>query len=447
MASTYDQASEDAKPRIERLLLPFQEFAHREESRGLLLLACTFVALLWANSPWAETYVGLWQTKLGITFGAVGLAKPLLLWINDGLMAMFFFVIGLEIKREVLVGELSSPRQAVLPIAAAVGGMVVPALFYLLLNLGTDRERGWGIPMATDIAFALGVLALVGRSVPFSLKMFLTALAVVDDLGAVLVIALFYTSTISWLSLGAGAVFLLALAVANRAGVRNPLVYAALGIGGLWLAFLLSGVHATIAGVLAALAIPARTRIDADRFAAEGRALLDVFQSSGDAGASVLANPTQAGVLEALRDTCEHATTPLQRLEHVLHPWVSFLVMPVFALANAGVALGGEAAALPLQPVALGVLLGLVVGKPVGIVGASWLAVRLGIASMPPGATWRQVLGVGFLGGIGFTMSLFIAGLAFAGTPLQDAAKVGILGASVVAGLVGWWILRSAGPR
>lgn len=205
--------------------------------------------------------------------------------------------------------------------------------------------------------------------------------------------------------------------------------------------------HATIAGVLAALTIPARTRIDADRFADEGRALLDVFQRSGDAGASVLANPTQAGVLEALRDTCEHATTPLQRLEHVLHPWVSFLVMPVFALANAGVALGGEAAASPLQPVALGVLLGLVVGKPVGIVGVSWLAIRLGIASMPPGAAWRQVLGVGFLGGIGFTMSLFIAGLAFGGTPLLDVAKLGILGASVVAGLVGWRVLRSAAPR
>jgi NhaA family Na+:H+ antiporter len=430
------------KEPIERLTLPLQQFAQNEASSGLLLLACALVALVWANSPWASTYFATWETRLTVAIGDVGLSKPLLLWINDGLMAMFFFVIGLEIKREVLAGELASPRQAALPIAAAIGGMVVPALTYVAFNGGTEGLRGWGIPMATDIAFALGVLAIVGRNVPFALKVFLTTLAVVDDLGAVVVIALFYTSTISWSNLALGAVFMVGLLAANRAGVRNPLVYALLGIGGLWLAFLLSGVHATIAGVLAALTIPARTRVDADAFLAEAQALLRAFERSRERGGHVLANEHQLAVLQALQETIEHAETPLQRLEHALRPWVIFVVMPIFALANAGVTIVGEAEVSPLHPVALGVMLGLLVGKPVGITLASWLAVRAGLAQMPRDATWQQLFGVGCLGGIGFTMSLFIASLAFGTTPLLAMAKVGILAGSTIAGIAGWLLLR-----
>ncbi len=247
-----------ARP-IDRILSPFQEFIQQEASGGILLIIATIIALIWANSPWAETYIHLWETKVTVSFGTFGISKDLLHWINDGLMAVFFFVVGLEIEREVLVGELSSPRQAILPIIAAIGGMVVPAGFFLLFNAGGSAQSGWGIPMATDIAFALGVLSLLGKRVPISLKIFLTAVAIVDDLGAVLAIALFYTSELAWLSLLFAGVFLAILTVMNRLGFRSPLVYALLGLG-LWVAFLKSGVHATIAGVLLAMTIPVRTR-------------------------------------------------------------------------------------------------------------------------------------------------------------------------------------------
>ena len=432
--------------RIQRILSPFQRFAATESSGGIVLILCTVAALVLANSPWAEAFHRLWTTELGVSAGGFRLAYSLHHWINDGLMAVFFFLVGLEIKREFMIGELASPRRAALPIAAALGGMVVPALIYTALNAGGPGAAGWGIPMATDIAFALGVLALLGPRVPLGLKVFLAALAIVDDLGAVLVIALFYTAGISWAALGVAALFLAAMAAANRLGVRQPWVYLVLGIG-LWLAFLYSGVHATVAGVLAAITIPARTRIDTGEFLVRGRALMDEFDRAGTEGEDVLTSQPQQAVIQAMESACEGAQAPLQRIEHDLQGWVAFGIVPLFALANAGVHLPADFAGALAHPVTLGVILGLVLGKPIGITLFAWLAVRAGVASLPEGVAWRALHGVSWLGGIGFTMSLFIANLAFPGGAMVDEAKVGILSASILAGGVGWLLLRpGAGP-
>jgi NhaA family Na+:H+ antiporter len=401
---------EDTTP-IERLVRPFQEFAKLEASGGILLIGCTVAALVWANSPWAGSYVHLWHTKLTFGFAGKLLSEPLHFWINDGLMALFFLLVGLEIKREVLIGELSSFRKAALPIAAALGGMLVPAGCYALFNRSGAGVSGWGIPMATDIAFALGVLALLGDRVPASLKVFLAALAIADDIGAVLVIAFFYTEQISWISLGVAGLFFLALIAANRAGARHPLVYAVLGVG-LWLAFMQSGIHATVAGVLLAITIPARP----------------IKTRKG----------TDSNLL--VRDELP-VESPMLRFEHALMPWNKNIIMPVFALANAGVVLGAGAARTLADPISIGVICGLVLGKPIGIVLFSWLATRSGIAAMLDGVSWRQIVAVGMLGGIGFTMSLFIANLAFGDTPALETAKVGILVASVVSGVAGVVVL------
>jgi len=444
------QAKPDQKsfrePPIDQILRPFQEFFRIEASSGIILLACTAVALVWANSPWAEGYFNLWLTKLTIDIGGFGLSKPLILWINDGLMAIFFFFVGLEIKREVLIGELSSPGKASLPIAAAIGGMLVPAAIYALINRGGPGAAGWGIPMATDIAFALGVLALLGKRVPLSLRIFVTALAIVDDLGAVLVIALFYTSEITWLWLAIGGGFLLLMILANWLGARHPLVYGLLGIG-LWYAFLKSGVHATIAGVLGAMTIPAAARINTRQFVEWGREVLDEFERccTGESNHDHKTTLSQRSLLQAMETAVNHAEAPLQRLEHGLEYPVAYVIMPIFALANAGVRLGGGSNLF--HPVSLGIIAGLILGKQLGITFFTWLNVRLGLATLPEGVTWRHIYGVSWLAGIGFTMSLFIAGLAFGASPLLDTAKVGILAASVVAGVVGWLILRRSGSH
>ncbi len=429
----------------DRLLRPFQEFATVSASSGILLLACTVAALAWANSPWSESYAGLWQTKLTAGFGSFALSKPLILWINDGLMAVFFFVVGLEIKREMLVGELSSVKQAALPMAGALGGMIVPALIYTAFNAGGEGARGWGIPMATDIAFALGALALLGDRVPLSLKVYLTALAIVDDIGAVLVIAVFYTSAIWWASLAAGFLLLAIMIGANLAGFRHPLVYILLGIA-VWIAFLKSGVHATVAGVLMAMTIPSRSRIDAPEFLEYGRGALNEFERAAESNKELLTNQDQQAAIHLLENACELAATPLQRMEHGLHPWVTFFIMPVFALANAGVTLDGRLASLLLTPVSLGVIAGLVLGKQIGITLFSWLAVRAGFAALPEQVTWRQIYGVAWLAGIGFTMSLFIANLAFGDSAFLSEAKLGILAASLIAGVTGWFLLRHTPP-
>jgi NhaA family Na+:H+ antiporter len=418
---------------------PFQDFFRIEASSGILLLAFTGIALFLANSPWAESYFHFWETELAIVFGDFHLSMELLHWINDGLMAIFFFLVGLEIKREILIGELSSPRKAILPIFAAIGGMLFPALIYLLFNLRGDGQQGWGIPMATDIAFALGVLALLGSRVPTSLKVFLTALAIVDDLGAVVVIAVFYTEQVMWAWLVIGVVVFLGMLLLNRLGVRHPVPYGALGIV-LWFAFLQSGVHATISGVLAALTIPAVARMNTDQFVNWSLQALDELRI-GDSPSSTA---DQRAVLQAMETAIQHVESPLQRLEHAMEMPVAYTIMPLFALANAGVPFLGHFFEDLVDPVALGIVMGLVFGKQIGITLFTWLAVRLGLAELPQGVSWRHIYGVAWLGGIGFTMALFIDGLAFEGDPLLETAKIGILTASIICGVVGYLILRTA---
>jgi NhaA family Na+:H+ antiporter len=431
---------------IERVLSPFSRFIRQSSAGGIVLLACAVAAFAWANSPWAAGYHHLWETPLGFHVGPWSVDYSLHHWINDGLMAVFFFLVGLEIKREVLAGELASPRRAALPAAAALGGMVVPAALYALLNAGGEGARGWGVPMATDIAFVLGVMALLGPRVPVSLKVFLTALAIVDDIGAVLVIAVFYTGEIRWAALGLGLTLLVVLAVANRLGVRRPLPYVLVGIV-VWGCFLASGVHATVAGVLLAFTIPGRTRIDCAALVAHGHSALKEFEAAASGGRSVLSDPRQQAALLELEEATEAAQAPLQRIEHELQTVVAFVIVPLFALANAGVTLAGGAGAAVTHPVALGIVLGLVVGKPVGITLFSWLAVRLKLAELPSGVRWRELRAVSCLGGIGFTMSLFIAALAFPAGPLGDVAKVGTFAGSLLAAAAGWMmILRAARP-
>ncbi|MBC8160672.1 MAG: Na+/H+ antiporter NhaA, partial [Roseiflexaceae bacterium] len=360
-------------------------------------------------------------------------------------MVIFFFLVGLEIKRELLVGELSNTRAALLPIAAAAGGATVPALLYLGLNFGGVGSDGWAIPMATDIAFALGVLSLLGSRVPFGLKVFLTAVAIVDDLIAVLMIALFYAGELNSWALSIGLVVLALLALANLVGLRSPLIYGALGVV-VWLAFLESGVHATIAGVLVALTVPARSRLDPAAFLDQSRRLLDEFAESSLEPNRMLTEERQQAIVIELEDLSEGVQAPLQKMEHTLHPWVFFLIMPIFALANAGVAISSNAFSGGALPVVLGVVLGLVVGKPLGLLLASWLVVRAGLATLPAGVSWVQLAGAGLLAGIGFTMSLFITSLAFGALPeVLAAAKIGILLASVVAGALGLACLNRAG--
>ncbi len=419
------------------ILRPFQAFAQMESSGGLLLMAAAVAALAWANSPWHAWYTALWHMPVSVGVGDWQLGLPVELWISDGLMAVFFLLVGMEIKREALLGDLANPRQAALPVVAAVGGMAVPALLYVAVDPGSP---GWGVPMATDIAFSLGVLALLGPRVPIGLKLFLTTLAIVDDIGAVLVIALFYTGALSWGYLLAGGAVLAGLVTLNRLDVRSPLAYACLGVA-LWLAFFRSGIHPTVAGVLLAMTIPARARIDADAFVRQGRSILDAFARGGGLGADVDSSLDQQAAVDALEAVCDHVQSPLQQLEHGLHPWVTFVILPLFALANAGVRLVDAGAGL-LDATSLGIIAGLVIGKPLGIALFSRLAVRLGWADLPAGVTWRHIGAVGCLAGIGFTMSLFIAHLAFEPTAVASA-RVGILVASGIAGGLGWALLRS----
>jgi len=427
-------------PPIERLIKPFALFAKQASAGGIVLLACAVIALLWANSPLGEYYFRLWSTPVEVRFGnLIDIDKPLLLWINDGLMAVFFFLVGMEIKRELLVGELRSPRKAMLPMAAAVGGMIVPALIYASLNWGTPEVRGWGVPMATDIAFALGALALLGTRAPLALKVFLTALAIVDDLGAVLVIALFYTENLKVNALLYSLLFWGAMIAMNRLGVRSGLAYFLVSVG-MWYFMLKSGVHATVAGVLGAFAIPVRSRIDPELFIVRVREYLNQFDQPVTERTIIL-SPEQQSAVEAIEREALRVQSPLQRLEHRLHYFVAFFVMPIFALANAGVALGGEGGLNWTSRVIWGVALGLLIGKPLGIALFSWLAVRLGLAQLPQGINFVHIVGVGFLGGIGFTMALFIAGLAFRGDEL-NYAKLGILAGSALAGAIGFMMLR-----
>lgn len=430
---------------VKTIQKPVREFFKLQSASGILLFFCAGVALVWSNSAWSHQYEQFWHTNITIGYGSIALSKSLLHWINDGFMVIFFFVVGLEIKREMLIGELSDLKKAMLPIVAAIGGMVVPALIYVAFTQGTESASGWGIPMATDIAFSLGVLTLLGKRIPIQLKVFLTAFAIVDDIGAVIVIAMFYASNILWGNLAIAAGILFLLAGANYFGVRNSLLYAVLGIL-LWLAFLNSGVHATVAGVLLAMTIPARSTLDKRGFLEKSRSLLAELERSDEASADSEGSRNDQQRIRAMSQACEDVEAPTQRFEHALHPWVIFVIMPIFALANAGVVLSEDPVALISNPLAIGIVLGLVVGKQIGVALFSWGAVRSGIASLPSSLSWRHIYGVGWLGGIGFTMSLFIAGLAFESSSLMDISKIGIYAGSLIAGIGGVLILLRSTP-
>lgn len=430
----------------ERFLSPIAEFLHIESAGGLVLMAAAIIALIVANSPLAEGYQNFLHAKLTVALSKDALVKDVHFWVNDGLMAIFFFLVGLEIKRELLVGELSNRKAAALPFAAALGGMLIPAGIYALLNANGPGVKGWGIPMATDIAFSLGILALLGPRVPLALKVFLAALAIVDDLGAVLVIAVFYTHGFSAPDLMVALGIVAFLGFLNWFGIRSPLLYLVLGIP-LWVFVYRSGVHATVAGVLLALTIPAKVKLGGNRFVEEVEQALGEFRA-GDTSpeAKRVLTSAQTAAVTDIERSCQQVQMPLERVENVLHPWVTFAIVPIFAFVNAGLAVSGDSFAKLGDPVALGIVLGLVLGKPLGIVGMAWLAVRMGWAALPRGVCWRQVVGVGFLGGVGFTMSLFIAQLGFESEAQLNVAKFGILFASLVAGLAGYLILRRS-PR
>ena len=418
----------------------FQRFFRTETVGGLVLLFFAIAALILANSPLAGAYERLWQTPLSMGIVDHSLSLTLHQWINDGLMAVFFLLVGLEIKRELIVGELASVRKAALPIVCAIGGMIVPATVYWMFNMSGIGARGWGIPMATDIAFALGVLALIAPGAPVGARVFLTALAIVDDMGAVLVIAIFYSQTIVWGALGAAALMILLLIGFNAAGVRHLWPYLLVGVV-IWYFVHESGVHPTVAGIVLAFTIPTHTRINAAEFSREARALLEQFDRTETGDFLVLTSKGQQETLFALEHASEGVTAPILKLEHALHNFSAFVVMPLFAFANAGVRIGGR---LESVGVTVGVLLGLVIGKPLGITVAAFGTVKSGLAQLPRGLGWLSLLGYAWLAGIGFTMSLFIAMLAFDDTGPVNAAKSGILAGSFLAGIAGAIVLRMA---
>lgn len=393
-------------------------------------------SLIWVNSPYSHSYHELWDTHFSIHFGEHKIDKSLHHWINDGLMAIFFFVVGLEIKREVLSGELSSWKQSALPIFAAIGGMLVPALIFMSFNLNEPTESGWGVPMATDIAFALGVLSLLGKKVPVSLKIFLTALAIVDDLGAVLIIAIFYTENLLPIYLEFGLVFFVVLGIGNWLGIRNALFYALIGIGGLWVAFLFSGVHATIAGVLLAMTIPIKAKINKSRFIKRIENSLNRFRKAKTLDGAYVSEEEQE-IIEDINEIRAEVESPLQKLESNLNPIVSFIILPLFALSNSGVHIDSSFLNILAQPVCLGIIFGLLFGKFIGIFGFSALLIKLKIAELPRNTDWGVLAGAAIMGGIGFTMSMFISELAFFKPEIKEQAKMAILFASFLAGLIG----------
>lgn len=477
-------AAKPLAPIVQRLILPAVQFQQTAFAGGAVLLLATIVALAWSNSPWAGAYFSIWQTPVAIQVGDFEFSKPLLLWVNDALMAIFFFVIGLEIKREVLAGELSNPRNAILPLIAAAGGIVVPALVYTGVVLwaggGEDAIRGWGVPAATDIAFSLGALSILGTRVPISAKVFLTTFAIADDIGATLIIAIFYSGVVNWIALGWAAAALAVMLAGNRLGFRATTFYALLSLT-VWFAFLKSGVHPTIAGFLSAFAIPSYRRIEPRAFLESSRSTLDAFERSivdPIAQYQEKASQAQESHFASVERSARLVQTPLQRLESALHPWVAFVILPVFALANAGVVLPSSPAligTLISHPVTLGVFAGLVLGKPIGIFGATMIASKTGWFELPKNLSPRHIMGLSFLGGIGFTMSIFIASVGFgsghggghgaghfdaaieapgqdysnhAGSPGEaSAAKLGILLGSLTAGVAGIALLAHGGRR
>jgi len=422
---------------IQRLVDPVIRFMHVEAASGVLLLVCTAVALILANTAAHDWFAGIWKTQVGFTLGSFEMYHSLKHWINDGLMAIFFFVVGLEVKREIVLGELRDAKRAALPVAAAIGGMIVPAGIYLALQGGGVAARGWGIPMATDIAFVVGCMAVLGPRVPRILRVMVLSLAIVDDIGAILVIAIGYTESLNVTALGLGFLGLGVVYVLGRLGVRSFGIYIALGVL-VWLGFHESGVHATIAGVLLGLLTPARSYVPENTISRLLKQADDTLH-----GGQWTHMSHRADAVRSLKESVREVISPLEYLEGTLHPWSSFLIMPIFALANAGVpfSLGDFG-----DPVAVAIMASLVIGKPLGILLMSFLAVKLITKGLPEGLTWGALTGGGFLSGIGFTMALFIAGLALDGAPL-NAAKVGVLGASALAAVVGMVVLLRVLPK
>lgn len=428
------------KPLGARIRELTQEFTRMAASGGLMLLIFASLALVWANSKSAAGYFSLLNLELGFELDSLHVAEPLLNWINDGLMVIFFFVLGLEIKRELTAGELASPKKAALPLAAALGGMLVPAGIYALFNSGQpDAMRGWAIPIATDIAFTLGILTVLRGRIPLSLKIFFTAMAIADDVGGILVIALFYSGQLDLTNLLIAGVIILGLLALNRARVYSPMPYALLGIG-LWLALLQSGIHPTLAGVLLAATIPTRSPANTRQLLAQTDTVLNRYEYQAS-------EQQELAVVRTLKVILDRLEPPAQRLEHSLQPWTTYLVLPVFALANAGIALGSGALKHLGQPVGLGIIAGLVLGKPLGVSLFAWLSSRLGLAEMPPDVGWLQFLSASFLAGIGFTISLFITQAAFVDPGSLATAKSAILVASSISAILGWALLNRTSPR
>lgn len=439
---------EEKQQLIDRVYYRIQKFGKQEKAGGIVLGISVLLALFFANSPWKESYCHLFEHNFGFLIDGLPFFEyNLHHWINDGLMAIFFFVVGLELKREFVAGELADIRKSLLPIGAAIGGMIMPAVIYILLNPVGEMSNGWGIPMATDIAFALAVLYLLGNRVPSSLKVFLTALAIVDDLGAVVVIALFYSTSISFFHLGIGLACAFVMFLGNKIGIRSFIFYALLGVFGIWPFFLLSGVHATIAAVIAAFLIPCDVKIRESVYINKiQRFLTKISGEKIDDDVAILTDE-QLGLLEKVRKDTNDAIPPLQRLESSLHPFVTYVILPIFAFANAGVSLDFDLSQLFNTNVTLGVSLGLFVGKVIGIVGFTLLMIKLRITPKPIGMTFYNLLGIGLLGAIGFTMSMFVTSLAFSHPEYVVQAKVGIFIASIVGGLVGYMVLARSCPR
>lgn len=432
-----------------KILSPIEKFLALEASSGILLILASALAVIMANTGMHHFYHDLLHFPINLTLGSLELKGTLHHWVNDALMVIFFFVVGLEIKREMIMGELSTPRKAALPLFAALGGMVVPAGIYAFLNMsGAEGTalNGWGIPMATDIAFAVGIITLLGKRVPFSLKIFLLALAIVDDLGAVFVIAAFYTNEISTFALGIAALGCMSMLFINYIGIRSVLAYVLLGVV-VWLGFFESGVHATIAGVVIGFLTPSKAQFMGDQFGKKVHelttmALEKINYHSNDLATKTALEYKDRKTILTLRKTVYEGLSPLDRLIDQLHPWVSFFIMPIFAFFNAGVVVSTDAlSSFFVSPVSMGIMLGLLLGKPIGIVLFSWLATLLNLGSLPTGVKWSNVIGLGFLGGIGFTMSLFVTNLAISEPLMADLAKMGILSASIMASLIGAAVL------
>lgn len=439
-ATVPPEASARARKLARMVARPIEKFLHVEASSGVILLVVAVIALAWANSPWSASYESFLHAPVTVGIGDFSFSKSIHFWVNDVLMVVFFFVVGLEVRRELFEGELSTPRRAALPAAAAIGGMVLPAGIYLAINAGSPSIGGWGVPMATDIAFAVGILALLGSRVPAALRVLLLALAIIDDIGAILIIALFYSSGVALAGIGIAAGGIVLVIAMQRIGVRNPFLYIAPGIL-LWAGVLDAGVHPTIAGVILGLLTPVRSWLGQNGFVDETERALDGVRA-GNGDHDLLLQ------LERIDVARREAIPPVTRIEAALHPWVAFAIMPLFALANAGVSLDGlDLATTEAVLVSLGVGLGLVVGKPLGVLAFSWLAVRLGLATLPRGVSWGGIAVVGFVAGIGFTMALFIGALAFTDAAMLGVAKLSVLVSSAVAGIAGLLIGVKLLPR